>query len=413
MAPTTTTLELLALPAQATTRLKLLSLPPYTQHIASMEEPSPHTQHIATMADAAMADAAMADATAAEPSEEEKAHYYHGLPSIPRLVARSNFTTSWAPMWEDNHPVRKTISIIGKQDVVQNIRDKYEPENIIPCLADIDWTTIDMVRIGTKGNTSDPIILWVGVKPGSLSWEKGIEVACCCRTVLLEAGLDIHCEIRESNVQRAASVISSWSQLGRMEPSLTAALGGQAIAAEKTPTKEGTLALYLLVNGIKCALVSRHAVGDDHSHIDGQYVIMPGQSTYEEICDMYNAKLATCVVQDDKEAYQKLVHHVGTLANPASRRIGHILLSPPCRPMTRPGHIRWLPDYAVVALDKERLYEGLSNTVQVDFDYRSQRLMKKYYPNVQLSTGPLKLEGTFSPGDGRAVGKDGRSTGLT
>jgi hypothetical protein len=305
------------------------------------------------------------------------------------------------------------MSIIGKQDVVQDIHNKYNPEKVIACLADIDWTTIDMVRIGTEGNTSDPIILWVGVKPGSLSWEKGVEVACCCREVLLTAGLEIHCEIRESIVQRAASVISSPSPMGRKEPSFTATLGGQAIAAEKTPSKEGTLALYLLVNDIKCALVSRHAVGDEYSHIEGQYVIMPGQSTYEKTCDRCNANLAACVTQTDKEACQKVVDHLGTLANLASRRIGHILLSPPCLPTTRLGHIRWLPDYALVALDKERLYEGLSNAIHVDIDYRSLQLMDRHYPNAPLSTGQLKLGGTFTPGDGRVVGKHGRSTGLT
>jgi len=333
-------------------------------------------------------------------------------------------------MWEDNHPVRKTIRNIGNKDVVQDIRDKYEPKKIIACLVDTDWTSIDVVRIGTNGDTSDPIILWVGVKPGSLSWVKGIEVACHCRRVLLEAGLDIHCEIRESSVlravspaqqtasnsQRAVLVLSPWSQPGRTEPSLTAALGGQAIAAEKTPTKEGTLTLYLLVNGVKCALVSRHVVGNDESHINGHHVIMPGQTTYQEICNLYKAKLAACgAAQDNKEAYQKLVDHIDTLATQSSRHIGHILLSPPCIPTTLPGagHIRWLPDYAVVALDEDRLGQGLSNTIQVDPEYRSQRVMEKYYPNEQLPTGLLHLKDTFPPGDERVVGKHGRSTGLT
>jgi len=144
------------------------------------------------------------------------------------------------------------------------------PDKIIACLVDIDWTTIDMVRIGTQVDTSDPIILWVGVAPGSLSWQQGVEIACCCRKVLLKAGLDIHCEIRESIVKRTASVILFHEGNDLSLRSLSAALGGQAIAGEKTPTKEGTLGLYLLVGGVKCALVSRHAVSDDnYSSLNG------------------------------------------------------------------------------------------------------------------------------------------------
>ena len=88
---------------------------------------------------------------------------------------------------------------------MQDILTKYDPAKIINCLADIDWTTIDAVRIGTQHSTSDPIILWVGVVPGSLSWQRGVEVTYCCRSVLLKAGLDIHCEIRESIVKRTAA----------------------------------------------------------------------------------------------------------------------------------------------------------------------------------------------------------------
>ena len=125
----------------------------------------------------------------------------------------------------------------------------------------MDWTTIDVIRIGTEQTTLDLIILEVGVVPGSLSWQEGDKVACRCRKVLLEAGLDIHCEIRESIVKRTVSAIPL--QEGKV-PSLSAMLGGQAIAAESTPTKEGTLGLYLLVGGVQCALVSRHVVREDN-----------------------------------------------------------------------------------------------------------------------------------------------------
>jgi len=61
---------------------------------------------------------------------------------------------------------------------------------IMTCLADIDRTTIDVVRIGTQQHLGHHPV--VGVVPGSLSWQKGVEVAYRYRSVLLEAGLDIH-----------------------------------------------------------------------------------------------------------------------------------------------------------------------------------------------------------------------------
>ncbi|KAK0611149.1 hypothetical protein B0T14DRAFT_500309 [Immersiella caudata] len=356
---------------------------------------------------------AMADMV--EPSEEEKILYYYGLPSRPRLVARSNFANLWTQEWEDNHLIPKFIGPIGKPDVVQDIRHKYDPDKIIDCLIGIDWTTIDMVRIGTLFNTSDPIILWVGVTPGSLSWQQGVKAARCCRKVLLKAGLDIHCEIRESIVKRTASVIPSQKGNDLSLRSLSAALGGQAIAGERTLTKEGTLGLYLLVDGVKCALVSRHAVsGDDSGSLVSQHVIMPGQKTYQTIYDDTEANLATATTQDGKAAYHKLLTHLNLLREPSSRRIGRIIFSPPRVPVARLGYNSpWLPDYALVALDKERLDKGLCNTIQIDTTIQCRQLMRKYHPNLHLPTGPLQLEGTFLPKDHKVVGKQGRSTGLT
>jgi len=66
-----------------------------------------------------------------------------------------------------------------------------------------------------------------------------------------------------------------------------------------------------------------------------------------------------------------------------------------------------------VALDKERLDKGLSNTIQINTTIRCRQLMRKYHPNLHLPTGPLQLKGTFLPGDQKVVGKLGRLTGLT
>ncbi|KAK0618846.1 hypothetical protein B0T14DRAFT_565755 [Immersiella caudata] len=352
-----------------------------------------------------------------EPLEQEKNEYYFGLPSKPRLVARSNFATPWSLEWCENYVVRKAISVIGEQHVAQDILDKYDPSKITTCLGEsmVDWTTIDVIRIGTEHSTSDPIVLWVGVLPGSLSWQEGVEVACRCRRLLLEAGLDMHCEIRESVVKRMTSV--PVIPLGEgMDPSLSATLSGQAIAAEKSPTKEGTLGLYLSVDSVPCALVARHVVGEDDGPLDGYHVIMPGQTTYEAIRKQQKEDLAVCTTRAGKDACLKLGKHLGQLEQLGSRRIGHVLFSPPRVPIPRSDFSNqlWLPDYALIALDEERLpFGSLSNMVQIQMTFRQLRLIRQYHSGREQPTKPLHLHGTFTPGDHRVVAKYGRSTGLT
>lgn len=183
-------------------------------------------------------------------------------------------------------------------------------------------------------------------------------MACHCRAILLQVGLDIHCEVREATVQSAAAgggpegkqpLSPAASALlphlypdGSQRPSsLSWMLGSQAIAAEETPNREGTLSLYLSVGGTKCALLSRHAICEDDRGLirqatdQGQvstnyYAIMPGQTTYEKICAEEKANL-TCwesplgdKYPEQQEACKQLVQNLGLLEEIASRRIGRI-----------------------------------------------------------------------------------------
>jgi hypothetical protein len=44
----------------------------------------------------------------------------------------------------------------------------------------VEWTSTNVVRIGYVEESSSNAILWIGVKPGSLSYEQGIDVARFC-----------------------------------------------------------------------------------------------------------------------------------------------------------------------------------------------------------------------------------------
>jgi hypothetical protein len=346
---------------------------------------------------------------------------------------------------EDEHLDLKFITNIGAHDIIKKY-DASLQQQIILSLSAVDWTSIDVVRIGTNCSIEDPVILWIAVVAGSLSFQEGFKVACHCRAILLQVGLDIHCEIREATVQSAAAGASEGKQLlspaasallphlypdGSQRPSsLSWMLGSQAIAAEETPNREGTLSLYLSVGGTKCALLSRHVICEDdqgltrHERPIGQvstnsYAIMPGQATYEKICAEEKANLTFWESPlgdkhpEQQEVCKQLVQHLALLEDIASRRIGRIFFSPPRIPVS----CRLL-DYALVALDHARFgpyYDNLHNMVYLgQIGSRDLKMINRGKPTATWKRPgtELRLSGVFAPGDGRVVGQCGRTTGL-
>jgi hypothetical protein len=82
--------------------------------------------------------------------------------------------------------------------------DQYNYEaikGIVEALRDLEWNTIDVLRIGYEFQdpTRYPIILWVSVQPGSTTWEKGYQCAISCKAVLRKHDItDVECEIKEA-----------------------------------------------------------------------------------------------------------------------------------------------------------------------------------------------------------------------
>lgn len=65
----------------------------------------------------------------------------------------------------------------------------------------VEWTSLDVVRIGDADEWFAPVILWIGVSPASLSGHDGLDVAYKCRKLLVEHDItDVDVEIRESIV---------------------------------------------------------------------------------------------------------------------------------------------------------------------------------------------------------------------
>jgi len=122
---------------------------------------------------------------------------------------------------EDEHPDLKFITNIGAHDIIEKSNASLQ-QQISLSLSAVDWTSIDVVRISTNCSIEDPVIPWIAVVAGSLSFQKGFKVACHYRAILLQAGLDIHREIREATVQSTAAGAPEGKAL--LSPAITSAL---------------------------------------------------------------------------------------------------------------------------------------------------------------------------------------------
>ena len=137
-------------------------------------------------------------------SEMEAKHYYAGLPSAPPLVARTS-TTPWeAPTGPETHLPRKELRPVGEHALAGVWGDGLGRKvSDLLTSRKVDWTSVDLVRIGVEDEYFAPVILWIGVTPGSLSHDDGSVVAHKCKELLEERGIaDVDVEIRGSVIIR-------------------------------------------------------------------------------------------------------------------------------------------------------------------------------------------------------------------
>jgi hypothetical protein len=126
------------------------------------------------------------------------------------LVARSS-TDVWDPLGPDGSPRKKELGPSGQHDfggqeqakiMVPEIKKALDTHGVI-------WTSIDFARIGYEEEWDKPAIVWIGVRPGTITDEDGLSLpaagkaAYACKKVLEKYDvLDVHCELRESEVRQ-------------------------------------------------------------------------------------------------------------------------------------------------------------------------------------------------------------------
>ena len=188
-------------------------------------------------------------------TELEAKYYYAGLPSSPRLVAHTS-TTPWvAPTGMEAYRRLKELRIVGSHA----LKEVWENNLALKLHAFLDsmeikWTSTDFVHIANVGESSAPIIIWIGVMPASLSHCDSTIVASKCREIVLEYGVsNVDIEIWESVVTRLAgpkllTLSYSSDALAYVKEPISTSLGFP-ISAQTMPWCEGSLGFFFTKAG--------------------------------------------------------------------------------------------------------------------------------------------------------------------
>ncbi|RPA93384.1 hypothetical protein L873DRAFT_1815937 [Choiromyces venosus 120613-1] len=179
-------------------------------------------------------------------SDVEAKHYYYGLYSKPVLIARTGNDTWERPTGPEAYFQPKELRTVGNHPLKAVWEDNlaFRIHDILECKG-VEWTSTDVARIGFVGEPVTPVLIWIGVKPNTLSRE------------------DV--EIRESVVTRYISTklrkpVRSTDPTAELLEPLTSTLG-PFICNASTPWAEDTGGFYVTDDKSNLYLVTaRHVV---------------------------------------------------------------------------------------------------------------------------------------------------------
>ncbi|KAH9071484.1 hypothetical protein EDB83DRAFT_2517301 [Lactarius deliciosus] len=220
------------------------------------------------------------------PDKYERTSYYNGITGDddhPELVYRSNFLTTpfLKPVGRHtNIPVKTLRGVFdtplnGVWDTVgPKIRDLIKARKI-------NWSSIDPARFFTHGPLGEeekgslgPVVIWVGVIPGSTSSDTAHEVSQEILTLLLENGVkDVVVEWRGAVLQRLAGPplmrhVGSSNATHYVRRFLTALLGiPLATKGMEQEDAQGTLTLWFHENKDKDGNPSDKVYGVSSCHV--------------------------------------------------------------------------------------------------------------------------------------------------
>ena len=388
---------------------------------------------------------AVSDPTSTPPpcqvTEELSKDYYKGLPSRPRLVATTRPGPFEKPIGPEAYTIYKELRILGDHPLARVWEDNlaFQLHRVLNS-SNVNWTSTDVVRIANIEESFSFVVVWVGVEPGTLSFDDGVVVALKCREVLDSYHIqDVEVEIRESRIIKQAGprfldpVLPSNPTVTAREP-YTATLG-IPISAKSMPWAKGTGGFYISAGGNdnKIYLVTaRHVVlpldkdtnvewkcnGASEARYD---VVVLGNSAFDKKLSSIDTEVRRQA--DNVESSQRRIDAVAgrkdsgavegrrdaeyelRRANQAikgltelhndiatgwatldDRVFGHLVWSPPINLSENPG--QYTQDFAVIEIHAGKLdaknYGG--NTINLSSKYRHHQFIDKMNPNPTSRT---------------------------
>ncbi|TFY58856.1 hypothetical protein EVG20_g7999 [Dentipellis fragilis] len=346
-----------------------------------------------------------------EPAMHDEDGWHQKSPHArPRLIATTN--PFGEPTGPEPYTVLKELGVLGDHPLA-SLWDQAISDDLRRGLntMGVNWTSIDAVRIARAGESSNLAVVWIGVEPGTLSFEEGSTAAHQCRMFVDRYKIpDYHVEIRESRVVRQAGnrfldpVPSSDATFAARGP--FTALLGIPLSAKRSLSKGGTGGFFLSAGGDDkniYVVTARHVLfpfgdGTDENQeyqritstaCTGQKrddVVALGTSIFDEklvsIESVVVKKELEGGVQEDITALRNLHHEIATQWATADRRvIGEVFWSPPISFSTDPG--KYTLDLAVIKIDAGKLDNGnyRGNCINFGKKYSKEQLMQKVYIN--------------------------------
>ncbi|RBA18073.1 hypothetical protein FPRO05_11091 [Fusarium proliferatum] len=339
------------------------------------------------------------------PGPDETNHYYYGLPSRPRLVARTNFADEWKNIKGVEYAPKKVLGTVGRHPIAGLWNDSTGllRRSIIEALIGLDWSAIDILRVGSETDElkTCPVVFFISVRPHSTSFATGYAIASRCLEILRSHSIDdVHVEMKESDVQRSASIpqqapidspkLSSGPlTVYSNAEALWSDFLGVSIANLKEPYRSGTKCVYLRQKNTEnvFALTCRHVVlsleGAEYNFEDNdrdspsEPIIQPGDralnhqktlvsgqiENIESMVKSVNNSLKlspnekqhqTDVLRSKLPRWKEAKRHLEALTEPAARIIGHVFYSPHHAGSTANSGAPRLRDWALIQLHQNK-----------------------------------------------------------
>ncbi|KAK2024538.1 hypothetical protein LX32DRAFT_675956 [Colletotrichum zoysiae] len=358
------------------------------------------------------------------PTELERNWFYNGIPSQPKLVARSSSPPFRFDVDDPRSSDRKALTVVGKHAIVSTWND--EPSTLrnqilgILTRQNVDWSAIDILRIG-YADEEMPVIVSISVLTDTLPWKTGNQVASDCRKALVEHGLDDQ-DAHDYPPQHRSYMYQLSDQLGT------------AIASKDEPCREGTKGIYLRRTGSQpaeiFALTCRHVCyssSEEGSRLPGEETL-PGKPVIQalkKIHDKLKCRLETyrkkvaCGV-DLSASIARLQGETHAANDVMYRIIGEVAYTSDYVVRTS----ECLSDWCLIRLEDdshERRLSDLPNRVYIGGDDLKSRFSDRE-PTISIQDlqddqtiqirGIVAVSELQDPKQERIVGMRGRTSGL-